>query len=258
LPNTWIAWRFLFWGSFTMLSVAIGCANAQRAAVNGSLSPLTRRIAISSTFGTRLAWAIFGVVTALGVWLSRFNLLLRDNKSASVMRGAQYIDINGFFSTLNYINLTTIVILGVTAVVYLMLRHLHRAVEGRAREGWRVPFRRLSIALIVLVCVDFSFRALVSLRNVIFVAPNQPVIQLPYIARHIDATRYAYRLEHIEERQFMPNVPGDPLPSAERLLSSPALRNAPLWPGFVSYLERWLDRQHAQRILQTGNAMVYG
>ena len=97
------------------------------------------------------------------------------------------------------------------------------------------------------------------MRNWIFVKPNEPVIQLPYIARHIDATREGYGLGKIQEVDFLPNRPGDPVPSAEELLASPTLKNAPLWPGFVSYLERWLDRQHAQRILQTqGTSMVYG
>ena len=49
------------------------------------------------------------------------------------------------------------------------------------------------------------------------------------------------------------------MPVGGALLSSPTLKNAPLWPGFVSYLERWIDRQHSQRILQTqGSTMVYG
>ena len=69
----------------------------------------------------------------------------------------------------------------------------------------------------------------------------------------------AYGLDKVQEIDFVPNGPGDPVPSADALLSSPTLKNAPLWPGFTSYLERWLDKQHAQRILQTqGNHMVYG
>ena len=256
LPNIHIAWRFLFWASVVMLCVSIGCANAHRAADAGQpLSRLVRRLGITGTTGTQLAVAFFGLMTALGVWLSRFDLLLRDNKASSVTRGAEYLDVNGFFSTLNYINLTTLVILGITVVVCLMLRRLRDAVIGRE---WRSSFRRLAIALAVLVGVDFSFKALVVIRDVLFVRPNEPVIQLPYIARHVEATRAAYHIDRIEERQFMPAVPGDPMPSAESLLASPALRNAPLWPGYVSYLERWLDRQHSRRILQTGNPMVYG
>lgn len=256
LPNIRIAWQFLFWASFVMLCVAVGCANARRAGEAAQPhSRLVRRLGIAGTTGVQAALAIFGAIAALGVWLSRFDLLLRNNKESSVLRGAEYIDVNGFFSTLNYINFTVIVLLGITVVLCLMLRRLGDAVRGKA---WRQPFRRLALALAVLIAANFSFRALVVLRDIVFVRPNEPVIQLPYIARHVDATREAYRIDKIEERQFMPNVPGDPVPSAESLLASPALRNAPLWPGYASYLERWLDRQHAQRILQTGNPMVYG
>ena len=58
------------------------------------------------------------------------------------------------------------------------------------------------------------------MRNWIFVKPNEPVIQLPYIARHVDATRHAYNLEHVQEVDFLPNRPGDPLPTAEALLAA--------------------------------------
>ncbi|HYR27727.1 MAG TPA: UPF0182 family protein, partial [Thermoanaerobaculia bacterium] len=257
LPSIRIAWTFLAVASAVMLAVAAGCANARRREDDsaGPLSRLVRRAGITATPGTRLALAIFGVVVAIGVWLTRFDLLLRNNKDSSVVRGAEYIDVNGFFSTLNYINLTTIVVLGITAVLVLMLRRLEDAVRGRE---WRAPLRTLATALLVLVGADFSFRAMVAVRDVLFVRPNEPVIQLPYIARHVEATRTAYKIDRIEERELRPNGPGDPLPSAESLLASAALRNAPLWPGYASYLERWLDRQHSQRILQTGNPMVYG
>ena len=59
--------------------------------------------------------------------------------------------------------------------------------------------------------------------------------------------------------QYLPNVPGDPVPSAGRLLNSPTLQNMPLWPGFVSYLERLLDPQHSQRVVKLGgDDMIYG
>src|SRR5205085_78973 len=106
---------------------------------------LGRRFGISGTKSTRIAWLLFGLISALGMWLTRFDLLLKDNKRSSVYRGAQYIDINGFFSTLNYINITTIVLLGVTAVVFLMMRYLNTASRGAAADGWREPFRKLGI-----------------------------------------------------------------------------------------------------------------
>lgn len=259
LPNIWIAWRFLAWAAFLFLCFSIGCANAaskRRGAAGPALSRLGARLAVSATPTTRLAWILCGAAAALGIWLTRYDLLLKNNSdAASIKRGAQYLDVTGLFSSLNYINVTTVVILGFTAAVAVLLAAIH----GREGALWRARFSRAGRIAVWLVIFDFGFKCAVVARNWIGVKPNEPVIQIPYIARHVDATREAYGLDRIQEVDFLPNRPGDPLPTAEALLSSPTLKNAPLWPGFVSYLERWIDRQHAQRILQTqGSAMVYG
>ncbi|MDQ2870955.1 MAG: UPF0182 family protein [Acidobacteriota bacterium] len=262
LPNIWIAWKYAMWAVFLMLCFSIGCATLarRRTAPDGSLSRLARRVSISSSFCTRLAWVLCGVVAAFGMWLTRYDLLLRDNtQAASIKRGAQYLDVTGLFSTLNYIWVTTFVILGVTAAGYAMLGALRRRAAGTDAPVWTRRFRQAGRIALLLIAFDFAFRCGVVVRNWLFVKPNEPVIQLPYIARHVDATREAYGLEKIREVNYQPNRPGDPLPTAEELLSSPTLKNAPLWPGYVSYVERWLDRQHSQRILQTqGSSMVYG
>lgn len=258
LPNLWIAWGFLMWAAVLNLGFSVACANASRDrdAVGLSLPRLSARVAVSATGPTRVAWLLTGIVAAGGMWLTRYDLLLKNNSdAASIKRGAQYLDVTGLFSSLNYIWVTTFVILGVTVAVFAMLGTLDR--QGAA--DWRHRFRKAGRVAVYLIAFDFAFKCAVVARNWLFVKPNEPVIQLPYIARHVDATRYAYRLDEIQEVEFLPNRPGDPLPTAEELLSSPTLKNAPLWPGFVSYLERWIDPQHARRILQTqGSTMVYG
>src|SRR5215471_5776190 len=258
LPNVWIAWRYFAWAAVLNLGFSIACANASRSrdAARLPLSRLSARAAISSTGSTRVALFLTGLMAAAGIWLTRYDLLLKNNSdAASIKRGAQYLDVTGLFSSLNYIWVTTFVILGVTIALVRMLR----ALDEQGAADWRHRFRKAWKVAVWLVVLDFGFKSAVVIRNWIFVKPNEPVIQLPYIARHVDATRLAYNLEHIQEVDFLPNRPGDPLPTADALLASPTLKNAPLWPGFVSYLERWIDRQHSQRILQTqGSAMVYG
>jgi uncharacterized membrane protein (UPF0182 family) len=258
LPNLWIAWKFLAWAAFFFFAFSVACANAAEAG-HAAVLPLSRlraRIAISSTRTTRVAWVLLGVMLAIGVWLTRYDLLLKNNSdAATIKRGAQYLDVTGLFSSLNYIWVTSIVLLAFFWETAAMLRELH---EQRGVE-WRRRFARAGRIAIWLVVFDFGFKCAVVVRYWLFVKPNEPVIQLPYIARHVDATRHAYGLEDVKEVDFLPNRPGDPVPSADELLASPTLKNAPLWPGFVSYLERWIDRQHSQRILQTqGSAMVYG
>ena len=258
LPNLWIAWRYMMWAAVFFLGFSVACANASRSAREAQLplSRLTARVALSATGPTRAAWVLCGIFASIGVWLTRYDLLLKNNsEAASIKRGAQYLDVTGLFSSLNYIWVTTFVILGVTAAVFAMLRVLHR----QEKADWRRRFLQAGRIAVWLIVLDFGFKCAVVVRNWLGVKPNEPVIQLPYIARHVDATRYAYRLDKIQEVDFLPNRPGDPLPTADQLLASPTLKNAPLWPGFVSYLERWIDRQHSQRILQTqGSAMVYG
>jgi uncharacterized membrane protein (UPF0182 family) len=263
LPNLQISWRFLTWAAFLMVCFSVACANAagqRRETAAPLLSRLGRRVGVSATPCVRTAWIALGILAAIGVWLSRYGLLLRDNsQAASIKRGAQYLDVTGLFSTLNYIWTTTFVILGVTAAVAVMLKAIHEQTAEAPSPDWKRRFKTAGKIALLLIAFDFAFRCAVVVRNWIFVKPNEPVIQLPYIARHVNATREGYQLEKIKEVDFLPNRPGDPLPKAEDLLASPTLKNAPLWPGFVSYIERWLDRQHSLRVLQTqGSTMVYG
>src|SRR5262249_16741828 len=258
LPNLWIAWRYFMWAAVLNLGFSVACANVNRnqKAADLPVSRLSARAAISATGSTRVALLLTGLVAAAGWWLTRYDLLLKNNSdAASIKRGAQYLDVTGLFSSLHYIWATTFVILGVTVALFFMLK----ALDGQGSADWRHRFRKAWRVAVWLVVFDFGFKCGGRVRHWLFCQPHEPVIQLPYIARHVDATRRAYNLEHIQEVDFLPNRPGDPLPTAESLLASPTLKNAPLWPGFVSYLERWIDRQHAQRILQTqGSSMVYG
>ena len=209
----------------------------------------------------RIALGLTGFLVAAGVWLGRYDILTRDNKSSSIPVGAEYLDVTGLFSTLNYITITTLVILGITGAVVYACGALYTAANGTKSdvENGREAWSKASKAILILIAADFAFMAMVELRDMVFVQPNEPVVQLEYIGRHIDATRTAYDMDSIEEIEYVPNVPGDPMPSARQLLSSPTLQNMPLWPGFVSYLERLLDPQHAQRVVKlAGDDMIYG
>ncbi|MEO8430691.1 MAG: UPF0182 family protein [Acidobacteriota bacterium] len=261
LPNVWIAWKYVTWAVVLLLFFSVACANAAggRLAALGGGNRLTSRLSLSATRLTRIAVLILGLLAAFGMWLTRYGLLWRDNAASSIKTGAQYVDVTGLFSNLNYIWVTTFVLVGVAVSLMALLRLMHARRASPAPEAWAVRFRSVGKIFLLLIALDFAFKSAVVVRNWIFVKPNEPVIQLPYIARHVDATREGYGLDKVKEVDFLPNRPGDPVPTAESLLASPTLKNAPLWPGFVSYLERWLDRQHSQRILQTqGSAMVYG
>src|ERR687896_2044392 len=66
-------------------------------------------------------------------------------------------------------------------------------------------------------------------------------------------------MDKVEITQFRPNAPGDPKPTLEELLESPAIRNAPLWPGYHALLERQVDPEYLDRILlKAGDPTIYG
>jgi len=266
LPYYWVIWQFALAAALVMLAFSVACAYIEvrrEPARDSQQSRLVEVLGRFATVPTRIAIALAGVVAAAGTWLSRYELLLADNSESSVHVGAEAIDVTGFFSNLNYITVTTLVILGLTVGVVLLLGRWHAvtrngeapAVSGSANKG----IRRLALVMAGLVVLDFAFKGLVALRDEFYVEPNEPVIQLEYIDRHIRATRQGSNLKDIERIEYRPNEAGEPLPDPDTLLNNPALANLPLWPGFASYLERVLDPHHADRILKTGgDPMVYG
>ena len=263
LPALWTTWTAAIWCALLMLISSVACAYAACGGNNVPESAVRNRLAaiigVLSTPCTLFMVGGVGLLTAIGVWLTRFNLLLKDNSASAVHNGAEYVDVTGLFSTLNQIYVTATVILGVTVVMIYLFRILHQAVVPAQIPTWSAQMRKLGYIALVLIAFDFVFTGIVALRDVILVGPNEPVIQLAYIRHHIDATRTAYGLKDIEVVELVPKGSEDSLPDVEKLLASPTLRNAPLWPTYVSYLERLIDSQHAQRILQTkGDNMVYG
>ncbi|WP_295539231.1 UPF0182 family protein [uncultured Thiohalocapsa sp.] len=264
LPYLWVIWSFTLGAALVFLGSAIACAFAVRERNEPAphLSQLSAFLGSIATWPVRLGVVLVGLTGAVGVWLGRYDAVVWDNADSSVHAGADVLDVTGLFSNLNYINVTTLVIIGITIAIVLLLTQLARAAQAEADDAPSHSGVRWGLAaalLVGLLTLDFAFKAGVELRDMVAVKPNEPVVQLPYIARHLEATRAAYGLEDIEAIDFMPNGQDAPLPSVEELLASTTVRNAPLWPGFQSYLERLLDPQHAERIVQTGgDAMIYG
>ncbi len=241
LPYYWVIWRYLV-GAVLLFTISSAVASLQ--------SERDRRTSTSwlaSLFSTptRVGLLITGLLMAFGIHLSRFGLLTRDNTESSIYLGAEYIDVTGLFSTINFIRFSALAALCGAVAVFLW--------TGSGRS----PLVRRLLAVAVLL--PLLFRIGIQLRDEFFVQPNEPVVQLPFIERHIQATREAFGLADIEEISYRPNSKGDPVPDADTLLASTVMRNAPLWPGFSNYLERLLDPQHSERIIQTnGDAQIYG
>lgn len=255
LPALWSLWAALAWMAGLALLSAVVCAALARP-IKGRERPSA--IGVLSAAPVLVALGGAGLVTAAGIWLSRFDLLFKDNYQSSIPVGAEALDVTGLLSTRNQVTVTALAALGVTAALIVMLRAMGRNAR-RGGAAWSGGARTAGLVAAGLVALDLAFAAGVAVRDATAITPNQPVVQLPYIERHIEATRAAFGLDTIEEVELRPRSEQDPLPDLERLLSSPTVRNAPLWPTFATYLERLVDPQHAQRVLQTGgDNLVYG
>ncbi len=266
LPSIWVFWNALMWGTALGFVSAIGCGYAAHLNKGGGdagrergLGRLVRVLGTIATRTTYFSLASVGVILAAGMWLTRYSIMLKDNTPNGIFIGASYIDVVGFFTNLNYITVTTVAILIITAGLIVILRACRDAVQGAEPAAWRSRLLLGGQIVLLLVLIDFGFKAAVVIRDAVAVTPNNPVINLPWIAQHIKWSRDGYQLNKFKEVQFVPKDVGDPLPDVNKLLADAAVKNAPLWPGFTSYLERYIDPQHGKRILQTkGDKMVYG
>jgi hypothetical protein len=210
-----------------------------------SASTLWRKLALFATPSANLGTLLLGVTLALRTYLSRYDVLLRNNEASGVRIGAEYLDLTGVFSTVNFIHLTAAVELGLTVVVCAALL---RVKDGRSLRG---PLRVGA----TLVAMELAFYLVLVGKDHVLVSPNEPLVQREFIQRHMDATLGGYRLADVEVHEWVP--PSTPLPT-EELLRSKTVQNAPFIPSWVSYLEQPPDIQHYQRITISESKLVYG
>ncbi len=109
--------------------------------------------------------------------------------------------------------------------------------------------------MLSLLSLELAFYVAVVVRDHVFVSPNEPSIQIPYIQRHMDATLRGYRLDHIRTVPWA--LPKEAL-SVDELLSSTTVKDAPFLPSWVSFLEQPPDIQHLERLEASQTTMVYG
>jgi len=248
----------------TVLIIVLGGLTSS--IITAGLSESSKETSKKSTLGKIIAkisdpYSILLVVVggtslAYWIWLGRYQLLFKENfedMTEDSGRGPEYVDVVGLFSYKNAyaVEAFSVVILTI-GILYLM------AASRQKNGNARVTRQALAAVLIVPVAIDLSFRTVVAARDYFFVLPNEPEIQLPYIQAHIDATRFAFDLERIEERTFAPRTGTDPLPEFEKVMSDPAIVSAPLWPGSALRYGRRVTPQYVQRILEAeGDMTVY-
>lgn len=265
LPAWEIVVETMFWVGVagTVVSVATALSGSRRDRRPPGVNRFVWTLARVGRPYTLVMFMLTGLSAAVYVWMGRYWLLLRENFTDSTEgtgQGAEYLDVTGFFSTRNSLYVEALAVLALAIGVSLKLRSARRVVTA-GRTPRAKSFGVVAIALVLLpgITSDLVFRSFVAARDQLFVLPNEPVVQLPYLQRHIDATNTAFGLDRIQESTYVPPQGGEPLPDLEAMLADPAIRNAPLWSGYTSRYGRRVAPQYVQRILLAeGDMTVYG
>ena len=207
--NVWMAWRhgvpfgqsdpllgrdvafYVFTLPFlefvrSMLQLAIVLAALTCAALyflSGSLvSAFPATISLSATARRHLALlgAAFLLVLAFGAWLKQAEYLIPSGLSA----GASYTDVHARMPAA--LLLMGVAILGAALAVF----------QAFADRRWPIP-----IAIVLYVVVSIGSGIYGAFIQRIVVSPNEQARETPYIQNNIEATRRAFGLDGVEERQ---------------------------------------------------------
>jgi len=177
--------------------------------VSGSLaSGFGRRLSMTRAVRLHLSSlvAVFFLLLAIGAWLSRAEHLLEPTP---LIFGASYADVMGRMPAM--LLLTAVCILGAVLAV----------VQAYTTRNWPIP---VAIGLYLVVSVGGELYSSALQRFV--VSPNEQTRETPYIQHNIDATRRAFGLDGVEERELS----GDALLTAADIGRNAAtLDNVRLW-----------------------------
>ncbi len=155
-----------------------------------------------------LLTAFLLILLAWGAWLEIPGTLLSPT-NASVAFGASYADV---YARIPFL-WATVIVLGAGAGLSVW--------HGFGRRSWPLP---LAIAAWVLVTLASGIYSGMIQRLV--VTPNDQVRERPFIEYNIAATRQAYALERVEER----NLSGDAELTAKDIIDNAAtIENVRLW-----------------------------
>jgi hypothetical protein len=155
-----------------------------------------------------LTAALF-LIMAAGAWLDMPRLLVTPAPATRIVYGASYGDV---YARLPFLWATFVVLLIGTALA---------AVHAFSRRVWPLL---TAVGLYLVVSIVGGLYAAIVQR--VIVAPNEQVRELPFIEHNVAATRRAFALEDVEERE----LPGDAtLSRADVAANAATLENVRLW-----------------------------
>ena len=150
--------------------------------------------------------ALFLLLLALSAWLGRAEQLVRGT---SLLYGASYADVTARMPAALLLSAVSLVGAG------LALFHAY------SRRQWPIP-----VAVGLYVMVLFGGEVYSSMLQRFVVTPNEQARESPYIAHNIEATRHAFGLDQVEERE----ISGDARLTREDIArNGDTLDNVRLW-----------------------------
>ncbi|MEK9135288.1 MAG: UPF0182 family protein [Patescibacteria group bacterium] len=150
--------------------------------------------------------AIFLATIAAGIYLSRFTLL---TSQSGLVFGATYTDATVRIFML-WISIVTALLAAVSAIFW----------------AWKGKLSPLIGAVSLYVVMGFAGAVVPFLIQKLVVAPNELVKETPFIKHNIAATRQAFALDKIEEREIL----GDkPITAADIANNNLTVKNVRLW-----------------------------
>ncbi len=194
-------------GQAFVITAAVGAALIYL--VSGSLTsgfPATISLTSAARRHLALLAAAFLLLLAVGAWLHRSQYLVQPS---GLIHGASYADVHGRMPAMLLLIAVSIVGAGLALLQALTPRK------------WPIP---VAIALYFVVSIGGEVYSTVLQRFV--VSPNEQVRETPFIQHNIAATRAAFALDGVEQRELS----GDALLTAADLdRNRDTLDNVRLW-----------------------------
>lgn len=157
--------------------------------------------------GFSIAFAFLLLVSAFQVYLSRFGLLLQNH---TIFAGATYTDAH--ITLPGLLAITVMLVLAAGAVI--------------ANAFWLRRGRWLVAAVVPVIAAYFVVQVIGGYVRSFIVKPNELVREQPYITNNIKATRQAFDLDRITQREF----PADTsMAVADAAANQETLQNIRLW-----------------------------
>jgi uncharacterized membrane protein (UPF0182 family) len=187
----------------TVVGVLATYASAGRLGVGFAEGVYVRPPAIAHLSALAAIWLI---VLAFGAWLSIPELLTTPS---GIVHGASYVDVHARMPALRVLSIVSV--LGVLLAAY----------QAFQQRLWPI-----ATAVGLYLVVSIGGVAYAALLQRFVVAPNEQTRETPYLVHNIEATRAAFGLSRVDDRELSGDAE---LTRADIDRNAVTLRNVPLW-----------------------------